>query len=153
MKRTFCLLFTLAAVGCNDNEGTTTPPATTPPPATPTSPPPPSTGGTTPATMTVMVGPNGSIAFVPSSVTINVGDTVTWQWGGGALSHTVTSGSPGAPDGRFCSNGGTQSAAACAGIGFAQTGGSFSHTFTTAGTFPYFCAVHGAAMTGTVTVH
>ena len=33
-----------------------------------------------------------------------------------------------------------------------QTAGSFNRTFGGAGTFPYHCAVHGAAMSGTVVV-
>ena len=34
----------------------------------------------------------------------------------------------------------------------ALRGSLLSHTFPTAGTFPYFCEVHGAMMTGTVIV-
>ena len=29
---------------------------------------------------------------------------------------------------------------------------TFSHTFNTAGTFPYYCRVHGAMMQGTIVV-
>ena len=31
-------------------------------------------------------------------------------------------------------------------------GGSYSHAFMTAGSFPYHCAIHGSPMIGTVTV-
>jgi len=34
-----------------------------------------------------------------------------------------------------------------------SSGGKFQHTFTTAGTFPYFCGVHTTMMTGTITVN
>jgi plastocyanin len=71
--------------------------------------------------------------FVPAAVTIDVGGTVTWNWTG-SNPHTVT-----ADDGSF------ESAQ--------QTTGSFTHTFDTAGTFGYFCEVHGQAMSGTVTVN
>ena len=72
--------------------------------------------------------------FVPPSVTINVGDTVHWTWAG-ANPHTVT-----ATDSSFDS-------------GASKTSGTFDHTFNTAGTFTYFCQVHGAAvMSGTVVV-
>ena len=30
--------------------------------------------------------------------------------------------------------------------------GTFTHKFPAAGTFPYFCTIHGSLMTGTVTV-
>ncbi len=33
-----------------------------------------------------------------------------------------------------------------------MTSGTYSFTFTTAGTYTYDCAVHGASMTGTVVV-
>jgi plastocyanin len=103
-------------------------------------------------TVTVNVGPNNQNAFAPSSVDINVGDTVHWVWQGSP--HTVTSGAAPVPDGRFCSNGGAQSVAACSGTGYAAgPGKTYDHTFTTAGSFPYFCTVHGAAMTGVVNVH
>jgi plastocyanin len=102
----------------------------------------------------VQVGPNGSTSFVPSTISINVNDTVMWDWPAGSLPHTVTSGTPGNADGKFCSNGGTQSAAACNSTSYAVAGPhSYSHQFTAAGTYPYYCTIHGAAMTGTVTVH
>jgi plastocyanin len=34
-----------------------------------------------------------------------------------------------------------------------MSGGSFSHTFTSAGSFPYFCMIHGSMMTGMVVVN
>jgi plastocyanin len=34
-----------------------------------------------------------------------------------------------------------------------SSGSKFQHTFTTAGSFPYFCEVHLQMMTGTITVN
>lgn len=90
-------------------------------------------------TVTVTVGPGGTFTFSPSSVTIQRGDTVEWDWEDDH--HTTTSGTPGSPNGLWDS-------------GLLNDGASFSHTFNTAGSFPYFCTPHGACcgMTGTVTV-
>ena len=76
--------------------------------------------------------------FIPSTVTIGVGETVTWENTDNAA-HTSTGGSPSdGPSGVFDSS-------------LIQAGGSFSHTFDTAGTYPYFCMVH-PWMQGTVIV-
>jgi plastocyanin len=114
----------------------------------------------TPAAGTAMVhvGTNGAMAFFPQSVNVNPGDTVTWIWDSLASDgtpHTVTSGTPGAADGLFCSlpAGQAPSPSACNSTSYAQgPGATYSHTFATAGTFPYYCAIHGAMMTGTVVV-
>ena len=70
-------------------------------------------------------------AFSPATVTISVGDTITWT-NTGQEDHTAT------------------------GSGFATgtvgPGGSASHTFTSAGTFPYVCDFH-PNMKGTVVVN
>lgn len=71
-------------------------------------------------------------AFSPSSITINVGDTIVWT-NYDSASHTVTSN-----DGTFDS-------------GSITNGNTFSFTFTSAGTFDYYCAPH-PSMTGSVTV-
>src|SRR5205807_9645085 len=89
------------------------------------------------ATVTVTVGAGGFV-FRPSSVTINTGDTVLWTWS--SSGHSVTSGSPGMPTGLWDS-------------GIRNQGAMFSHTFNTAGLFPYFCVPHAAfGMVGSVTV-
>src|ERR1700746_1257669 len=80
------------------------------------------------ATVTVMVGPGGFF-FQPSSVTIHTGDTVVWTWS--SSGHSSTSGSPGMPTGLWDS-------------GIINQGATFMHTFGTAGSFPYYCTVHGA---------
>jgi plastocyanin len=61
--------------------------------------------------------------FVQKTVTVNVGDSVTWT-NQGPTTHTAT-----AKDGSFDS-------------GNLNKGGSFSHKFTKAGTFNYFCKPH-----------
>src|SRR5208282_2428897 len=87
-------------------------------------------------------------SFIPSPVTINVGDTVVWTNFGGM--HTTTSGSGCVPNGIWDSGSGQ--------TGYRMRdllspGASFSHTFTTAGTYPYFCQFHcGIGMTGMVIV-
>lgn len=75
-----------------------------------------------------------------STSTIRVGDTIRWNWAGG-MEHSSTSG-PCPP---------------CSGDGLWNSGikssGSFSRTFSQAGTFPYFCIPHASDMTGTVVVN
>jgi len=76
--------------------------------------------------------------FIPSTVVITVGGTVTWDNTDNAA-HTSSSGTAAdGPDGVFDSS-------------LIMAGGSYSHTFDTAGTFDYFCMVH-PWMTGTVIV-
>src|SRR5512137_1180295 len=71
-------------------------------------------------------------AFEPADVTIKVGDTVTWT-NTGSSEHTTTSGTTTGgvrhPDGQWDS-------------GSLVTGRTFSHTFTKAGVFPYYCNIH-----------
>jgi len=76
--------------------------------------------------------------FIPSTVVITVGGTVTWE-NTDTMAHTSSSGTPAdGPDGVFDSS-------------LVMAGASFSHTFDSAGTFDYFCMVH-PWMTGTVIV-
>jgi plastocyanin len=91
-----------------------------------------------------MVGSDG-FSFSPANLTIHVGDTVRWTWG--SSGHNVVSGTGGNADGRFCS----PSDGGCANAPLSSAGTTYEHTFTTAGTFPYFCAVHVSfGMTGTI---
>lgn len=83
-----------------------------------------------PATSTTLDA--GDLFFRPGTVTVPAGTTLTWR-NVGAAPHTVT-----ADDRSFDS-------------GIFAAGATWSHTFSTAGTFPYFCAVH-PAMTGAVVV-
>jgi len=75
--------------------------------------------------------------YVPRNVTVRAGTTVVWR-NNGSLSHTVT-----ADSGTFSS-------------GILTAGQTYSRTFNTTGTFPYYCMFHGApggvGMSGMVTV-
>ncbi len=79
--------------------------------------------------------------FVPATVTVEVGDTVTWHFSGEP--HTVTSGS-GPTDPRL----GTAFDS-----GLVEPGGTFQVTFTAPGTYRYICLVHiDSGMAGTIVV-
>jgi plastocyanin len=98
------------------------------------------------ATHQVEVG-QGGMRFVDdasgtSTTTINVGDTVVWNWD--ETFHSTTSG--GCPNGNCVADGMWDS-----GI-ITSTPHTFSFTFSTAGSFPYHCSVHLAEMQGTVVV-
>ena len=117
---------------------TTLPP---PPPTTTTTlpPPPPTTTTTVPPAGTVhnvSLHDNGGFSIIPSKITISVGDTVRWTNTGGSA-HTSTSGSggtfPGSPDGIWESPD----------LG---PGDVYSRTFTSVGTFTYFCRFHPILM-------
>jgi len=76
--------------------------------------------------------------FIPSTVVITVGGTVTWE-NTDTAAHTASSGTPaGGPDGVFDSS-------------LIKSGGSYSVTLDDEGTYPYFCMVH-PWMEGTVIV-
>jgi plastocyanin len=72
-------------------------------------------------------------AFSPPSVTVSVGDTVTWT-NSDSVTHTATADDASWDAGNIAAGGGTGAV-----------------VFTTAGTFPYHCRIH-AQMTGTVIV-
>ena len=105
-----------------------------------------------PQMVTVIVGGDGN-SFAPATVDIHAGDTVHWVWQSGP--HTVTSGANGVADGTFCSlpAGEAASAARCASTEYATSApATYDYTFPTAGSFPYFCTVHGTMMSGLVNV-
>ena len=65
----------------------------------------------------------------PAEISVGVGETVTWS-NDDTAAHTVTSGSAAdGPDGVFDSS-------------LFMAGAEWSHTFDTAGEYPYFCMVH-----------
>ncbi|MGH7514052.1 MAG: cupredoxin domain-containing protein [Gemmatimonadales bacterium] len=87
----------------------------------------PTGGGTTGVTV-------GNNFFSPANLSVATGATVTWTWAMGDTEHTVTfdDSAPGSAR---------------------QSSGTFQRTFATAGTYTYFCSVHGrAVMSGSVTV-
>jgi plastocyanin len=127
MKAFFVVLAVASLSGCGGSGGGTTAPpnnqnTNTPPPV----------GG-------ISVDNN---SFSPSAKTVAVGATVQWAWnsctgdpyygGTTCTAHSVTF------------DDGTGSAT--------QDHGSFSKVFNAAGTFNYHCSVHGAAMSGSITV-
>jgi plastocyanin len=85
---------------------------------------------------TTSPGPNAvtiqSFAFTPATITVSVNTTITWT-NKDAVAHTVTS-----TTGLFDS-------------GLISSNGTYTHTFNTAGTFPYSCTIH-PNMTATVVV-
>jgi len=104
-----------------------------------------------PATRTVRVGQG--MAFLDdqtqgSTTQARVGDTVTWIWEGSGR-HGVTSGQ--------CTAGGYYDDGSCDSDGEFSSGAhegpfTYTQTFTTEGSFAYFCPVHGASMKGRVIV-
>lgn len=99
-----------------------------------------------PKTVDVQVGAGG-FSFSPSTVNVRVGDTVKWTWVGDG--HNVVSGAGGTADGKFCSPNDT----GCAAAPTSLSGAVYSHTFTAAGTYGYFCKPHATfGMTGQVVV-
>lgn len=88
------------------------------------------TGGTDSpqATNAVAVGDN---IFTPANILVAVGTTVTWTWSPNVSAHNVTFGDGAkSPD---------------------QASGTFTRTFSTAGTFNYSCTLH-SGMSGSVKV-
>ena len=75
--------------------------------------------------------------YIPNTVPIKAGVTVTWK-NVDTAAHTVTSQKVPTPDLSFDS-------------GMIMVGGSFNHKFDKAGTYDYYCMVH-PWMTGKVTV-
>jgi plastocyanin len=84
-----------------------------------------------PTAVEIQLRSDGGNRFTPDNVTIPLGTTVTWTWVGGF--HDVTA--AGAP--AFPGSGNPVSAPH-----------TFSHTFSSPGTYLYFCTVHGSASTG-----
>lgn len=71
-----------------------------------------------------------NLVFEPADITVQVDEALIWIWDDDGMAHDVV------------------------GDGFRSallTDGTFSHTFDTAGVFPYVCSIH-PTMVGTVTV-
>ena len=102
-----------------------------------TSPPP--TGNTPPPSSNGITVSNNN--FSPANKSVAVGTTIQWAWntctgdvyaGTTCTAHSVTF-----DDGQTSPT---------------QDQGTYSRTFNAAGTYNYHCAVHGAAMAGSITV-
>ncbi len=76
----------------------------------------------------------GGYSFSPSTLTIRVGENVTWT-NTNSVQHNVVSDSPADP---FTS-------------GILNNGQTYTHQFNQIGTFPYHCSIH-PTMTGTIVV-
>jgi plastocyanin len=91
------------------------------------------------ATTNVLVGAGGTLTFSPNNVKIAVGDQIIWTWQGNFHSTTSTNAS-----GTILWDSTVSSQPH-----------SFTNTFNAAGSFPFFCSVHGGSpffMTGVVSV-
>jgi plastocyanin len=115
---------TLAAACGSDSSSPPAAPSPTPDPAP--------TGPSAAVTIPVNASTLGNRAFVPATLNVAPGTSVTWT-NTDAVAHTSTSDGPGWD------------------AGVIAPGGRFSFTFPTAGTFPYHCAIH-PGMVGTVVV-
>jgi plastocyanin len=113
----------VALAGCGG--GSSSPMSTTP---TPTP------GGTSPTTVAIPLGASvqTTAAYVPDSITVSVGTIVKWT-NNDNVAHDVTS-----KNNVFFS-------------GNMGPGATFSQTFQSTGSFPYYCTIH-PGMVGTVTV-
>ena len=101
--------------------------------STPNTPAASSTAGSTPAAVPATAAVSiKDFAFKPSTVTVKVGQSVTWTHDD-SVPHTVTSDAADWDSGNL------------------SKGKTFGHTFEKAGTFTYHCAIH-STMKGTVVV-
>ncbi|HWE96411.1 MAG TPA: cupredoxin family copper-binding protein [Tepidisphaeraceae bacterium] len=123
------LIAGVLAVGCHERSGTGGASATGSASATPAA------AETRAAGQPSATSPVGidNFSFIPAEITVPAGTTVTWV-NHDDVPHTVTS-----TDKRFASSPAL------------DTDGRFSQTFTTPGTYAYYCAVH-PHMTGKVIV-
>lgn len=114
------VLGALTVVACGGAAAPTVAPPTAAP--APGAPPAPTMSPQQEANVTIQ-----DFSFSPASITVHVGQTVTWK-NNGPSPHTVTS-NTGAWD-----------------SGTLNAGATFSQTFSTAGTFAYHCSIHPTMM-------
>jgi plastocyanin len=101
------LLVSVLAVGCA---------------STPAASPAPATGAVSAGAISIK-----GFAFNPAQVSVTKGATVTWT-NDDSTTHTVTSGVPGTPSGKFDQQ--------------LEPSKTFTLTFTDAGTYEFFCKIH-----------
>jgi plastocyanin len=94
--------------------------------------------------------PSGTeFCFNPPAQTAASGEQVTWTNQSAAAPHEIARCTPSVCAGHGGGTGGDSWASS----GVLNPGGVYSHTFTGAGTYVYYCKIHGyAAMHGTITV-
>jgi plastocyanin len=124
---TAAIALTIVALGCGGGGAAVDAGSVTGPSAQPESPAPPSTPPSNAVT-------TDGTSFIPATITIAQGATVTWQIAGNT--HNVTFGTN-KPTGGDAPN--------------TAPGGAITRTFPAAGTFPYQCTLH-SGMAGTVIV-
>lgn len=90
-----------------------------------------------------------NFAYIPANLTVNVGTTVTWV-NKDTVGHTVTEGDPNSPK-QPALRVFDSSNQLSGNVTLLQPGQSWSYTFTTPGTYEYYCIVH-PYMTGQITV-
>jgi len=100
-----------------------------------------------PSNSTVVMIEN--FAYIPANLTVNVGTTVTWV-NKDTVGHTVTEGDPNSPK-QPALRAFDSSNQVSGNVTLLQPGQSWSYTFTTPGTYEYYCIVH-PYMTGQITV-
>ena len=76
--------------------------------------------------------------FDPPNIIVSIGRPVFWR-NEGTTVHTVTSGTPTSNPGKIFESGNLNPA------------NGFQMVFSSPGNYPYFCRIHGASMSGTVT--
>lgn len=119
---------TTTGTGTTPTTGTTSTTAATPTTGTTSTPTATATQAGNAQTVMIITDTSGSFAFSPTPLTIKVGTTVTWK-NTTSVGHTVTS-----DDGKSFDSGTTNP--------IAPQSGTFSFTFTKAGTFAYHCEIH-----------
>jgi plastocyanin len=106
-----------------------------------------SSGSASAATSTVPVGDlyfcSASFSGGVCTTTVTAGDTVVWDFSAQDAAHTVTA------CGASCDN---PTSSPLFDSGLVQNHGTFQFTFTTAGTYSYYCQVHALQMRGQVVV-
>jgi plastocyanin len=80
--------------------------------------------------------------FTPQDISVSGGSTVTWTWD--SCSPDPYGGAQTCVDHSVLFDDGTTSPT--------KSSGAYTRTFSAPGTYPYHCAVHGAAMSGKVVV-
>ncbi|MGH7445753.1 MAG: cupredoxin domain-containing protein [Longimicrobiales bacterium] len=97
----------------------------------------------------VTIAMTSQLTYAPLNATARVGQVVRWENDSNAP-HTVTA------DPALAVNAGSVSLPAGAGVFGSELiapGGAYTHTFTVAGTYRYFCRPHeGAGMIGTIVI-
>ncbi|HLW16563.1 MAG TPA: plastocyanin/azurin family copper-binding protein [Actinomycetota bacterium] len=121
-----------AGIACSssDNGGT----VNSPPPTQTSSASPASCAGTPSSEAPVMVSATDALKFEPASITVKPCQLIIWKVTG-SVPHTVTAKSGATFD-----------------SGNLNQNDTFTQGFPTAGTIHYYCKIHGASMSGTITV-